>query len=209
MARKKRRSSKFKDSSTVIDIEEARQERQERQEERRRKRQEAAGKGNGKKLSRSGASRSAMSARASSVTAAASGLAASARAAAGQAFGPEPEPEGPSGVRSEHRRMALRRRKQYRNLIILGVLAVLLVLVGFSVGNILMLKHDLHNAQKQQEAYKEEKEQLEQDLQDIDDLQNLEQQARNQMRLIKPGETLYIFPEDMTRQQEYGTEETD
>ena len=49
-------------------------------------------------------------------------------------------------------------------------------------------------------AYQEEKEQLQRDLKEIDDLQNLEEQARNQMRLIKPNETLYIFPENMTQQ---------
>ena len=33
-------------------------------------------------------------------------------------------------------------------------------------------------------------------MEEINDLDHLEEQARDQMRLIKPGETLYIFPED-------------
>ena len=33
-------------------------------------------------------------------------------------------------------------------------------------------------------------------MKEINDLQYLEEQARDQMRLIKPGEMLYIFPEE-------------
>ena len=43
---------------------------------------------------------------------------------------------------------------------------------------------------------------MEKDLQEIDDLENLEEQARNQMRLVKPGETLYIFPENIDQEQQ-------
>ena len=57
-------------------------------------------------------------------------------------------------------------------------------------------------SEKQQEKYKQEKEQMEKDMAELNDLDYLEEQARDQMRLIKPGETLYIFPEDMTEEKE-------
>lgn len=229
MARKKRRSSKFKDGSTVIDIEEARQQRQARHEARseKRKKQEA-----GKKPSRSAALR--MKQETASFDAASMGAARD-QAAQGPTGTDAPAPRersrrkagkaekpgtqgsrakgrdatgtreggqntGRSSIRQDRRKMALRRRKRGRNLFIAGCLAVLAVVVVISLGHIVVLKHDLYTAQKEQTAYEAEKEQLEKDLKLIDDKENLEEQARNQMRLIMPGETLYIFPENMTRQ---------
>lgn len=152
MGRKKRRSSQFKDSSTVIDMEQARKERQA-------KRRKAPPK---KK--------------------------------------PEERQPTVTNERQDRRRMALRRRKQRRMLLVMGVFLGLVILVGFSVGNIIVLKHDLHVAKKQTVEYQAEKEQLQKDLKQINDLENLEEQARDQMRMVKPGETLYIFPEEMTKQ---------
>lgn len=170
MGRKKRRSSKFKDSSTVIDMEEARKERQKERQAKQEKIQARAKKSKKKRNAR------------------------------GES---ESEPKTVvNSARHDRRKMALRRRKRGRNIVILAVAAVVLILLGFSFGNIIMLKHDLHSAEKEQQAYIEEKEQLQKDLKEIDDLDNLEEQARNQMRLIKPGETLYIFPENMTASPE-------
>ncbi|MDO5491955.1 MAG: septum formation initiator family protein [Bacillota bacterium] len=153
MARKKRRSKQFKDSSKIIDMEQARRERQER-------RQKAAGTAGRVKY----------------------------------AEGPR-SPE--SSARHNHRRRMLRQRQKRRRAIIVAAAAVLAVAIGVSFGQILMLRHDLHTAQKQQEEYRQEKEQLEKDMAELNDLDYLEEQARDQMRLIKPGETLYIFPEEM------------
>ena len=179
MAKKKRRSSKFKDSSTVIDMDQARQERQERHEKRSREKRAREEREQKKKELRDEAQPTRTKRSVGRVTNA----------------GPRP---GASGQRLDRRKMTLRRRKRNRQLIFVGVVIALVVLVGFSLGNIIMLKHDLHVAKKEQAEYEEEKAQLEKDVEEMDDLQNLEEQARNQMRLIKPGETLYIFPENMT-----------
>lgn len=157
MARKKRRSKQFKDSSKVIDMEQARKERQERLEKRRK-----------------------------------------ARPPREQTYKKEVGESPPTSARQSRRRTMLRRRKQGRKLLTIAVCAGLIILMSFSVGHILVLKHDLHQAQNQQEEYLEEKKQMEKDMEQIDDLDRLEEQARDQMRLIMPGETLYIFPEDMS-----------
>ena len=44
----------------------------------------------------------------------------------------------------------------------------------------------------------EEKKQLEKELQEVNDLSNVEEQARNQLKLIKPGETIFLFPDSIT-----------
>lgn len=38
-------------------------------------------------------------------------------------------------------------------------------------------------------------------MENISDSDNLEEQARNQLRLIKPGETLYMFSDEFTEQE--------
>lgn len=182
MARKKRRSSKFRDSSTVIDMDQARSQRRSRQQERVRER-EAQQAREQEKQQRKEAARAARNSRTGRL----------------RTFAPR-RPDTPSGERQDRRKVALRRRQNQRRAAALIVAAVIIVVLGFSAGRILVLKHDLHTAQKEQEQYLDEKAQLEKDLKEIDDLQNLEDQARDQMRLIKPGETLYIFPEDMTQQ---------
>ena len=178
MGRKKRRSSKFRDSSLVIDMEQAREERRQRQEKRLREKQEKEERERAKQERReqSGPTRS------------------------GREAPINTSYSGPSSERQDRRRMALRRRRNSRRLIATLAAVFIVVVLGYSVGNILLLKHDLHTAEKEQVAYQEEKEQLQRDLKEIDDLQNLEEQARNQMRLIKPNETLYISPENMTQQ---------
>ena len=184
MGRKKRRSSKFKDSSTVIDMEQARKQRQQRQqkrteekhikEERERSKQERKEERRAPRPTRSGRSM--------------------------EEVREAQERTGTSGERQGRRRIALRRRRKQRRVITIAAVLALVAILGYSVGHILILEHDLHVAKKEQAAYQEEKEQLEKDLQQINDLENLEEQARDQMRLIKPGETLYIFPENMTQQ---------
>lgn len=224
MGRKKRRSSKFKDSSTVIDMEEARRERQQRQQERQKKREkmEAKNKTPRSESRRAAAdagyagSRPASDARsrqaaADAAAAESSGSGTGRGQAQRERYRDDGRPQGSPqmNLRHDRRKMALRRRKRNRTLIIAGVLVALAVMLVFSFGNIIVLKHDLHVAYKEQEKYEEEKEQLVKDLQQINDRENLEEQARDQMRLIMPGETLYIFPEDMAGENAQTDQESD
>ena len=183
MGRKKRRSSKFKDSSTVIDMEQARKERQQRQEKRTQERNIKEERERSKK-ERKEERRAARPTR-------------SGRSA--EALQEAPERTGTLGERQGRRKMALRRRRNQRRAIAVAAVLFIVCILCYSVGHTLVLKHDLHVAKKEQAAYQEEKEQLEKDLKQINDLQNLEEQARDQMRLIRPGETLYISPENMTQ----------
>ena len=62
---------------------------------------------------------------------------------------------------------------------------------------------------EQQEALEKEKAQLEKELSEINDPENIEEQAREQLRLIKKGEYLYVFPEDMIDNEENPEEKAD
>ena len=79
------------------------------------------------------------------------------------------------------------------------IVALALVLFLF-VMNIVSLKREQHDVMQQQQQLEKQKEELQKALEDTDDTENIEEQARNQLRLIKPGETLYLFPEEMTEE---------
>ena len=62
---------------------------------------------------------------------------------------------------------------------------------------------------QQQQQLEKQKEELQKALEDTDDTENIEEQARNQLRLIKPGETLYLFPEEMTEENNSNSSESE
>lgn len=104
-------------------------------------------------------------------------------------------------------KMAIRRsRKRRRALIALLVVAIAGVL-AFSVWSVISLKKEQQDMRDQLEALEKEKAQLEKELSHINDPANLEEQARDQLRLIKKGEYLYIFPEEITEAGKKAEEE--
>ena len=101
-----------------------------------------------------------------------------------------------SDERKLKRKRALRKKQSRRRLIVFVVIAALLVALAFSVTSIIKLKREQHNVRDKQEQLLDEKQQLEQDLDNINDPQSIEDQAREKLKLIKPGETIYIPDED-------------
>ena len=82
----------------------------------------------------------------------------------------------------------------------IAIIVVAIVgMIAFSIFNIISLKREQHEMREQNAELKKEKAQLEKELSEINDPENLEQQARDQLRLIKKGEYIYIFPEEITK----------
>lgn len=98
-------------------------------------------------------------------------------------------------------KMAIRRQKKRRKILIGFIVVCIIGVMSLSLINIISIKKELHDVRIQQEQLKKEKSDLEKELQNINDPENLEEQARNQLRLIKPGETLYMFPDEITEKQ--------
>ncbi|NLD19507.1 MAG: septum formation initiator family protein [Clostridiales bacterium] len=71
-------------------------------------------------------------------------------------------------------------------------------MLGATIFKIVSLNKEKIDTQKHQAELIEEKKTLQKQLDKINDPKNLEEQARDQLRLIKPGEVLYMFPEEMT-----------
>ena len=81
--------------------------------------------------------------------------------------------------------------------------------IALSVFNVIALKKEQKDMREQQEALQKEKAQLEKELSETNDPENVEEQAREQLRLIKKGELLYVFPEEITEAEETEPDEAD
>ena len=97
-----------------------------------------------------------------------------------------------SDERRLKRKRAVRRKQSRRRLIVLGVAAFLIVMLCISIVNILQLKSEEREALKKQEQLKAKQEQMQEELKDADSDENIEDQAREKLKLTKPGETIYI-----------------
>lgn len=93
---------------------------------------------------------------------------------------------------------AIRRRRNRRCLMVAVITLCIIAAIGFSVFNVISLKLEQRDVHKQHQELLNEKEQLKKELDNINAPENLEEQARNQLRLVKPGEFIYLFPDEMT-----------
>ncbi len=97
----------------------------------------------------------------------------------------------------------VRRRKKRRinpvRLIFTVVVVTLLSLSAMSVKNIISLYRENRELTEQNAELEEEKSQLQNELDNADDLEYIEEQARQQLRMVKPGEVLYIIGEEGTK----------
>ena len=81
---------------------------------------------------------------------------------------------------------------------------VVLLVVGLcmSVKNIFDLRAEQKALTEQKEALVVEKKSLEEELENINDYDYIEEQARMQLKLIKPGEILYILDDGTEKDSE-------
>ena len=142
---KRKRSKQFKDSSQVIDIEEARRKRQEQ-----RSRQHKKGRMN--------------------------------------------QPP----VSDRPVRTSIKQAKKRRSIIYAAIIFAIVAVIGVSVYNIFTLKQEQKEIIKQQQALKEQKAELEEELEQLNNPDYIKEQARTQLRLVLPGEKIYVPSADET-----------
>lgn len=97
-----------------------------------------------------------------------------------------------------------RARKWRRFFVYLVVFVVLGTMIGFSLHDIITLKMEERELKKEHARLLKEKEDLQEELKKVNEPDYIEQQARKQLRMILPGETLYILPteEELKEMQE-------
>ena len=138
---KKRRSSQFKDTSQVIDIEEARRKRQEKRQKQQKHRENQ---------------------------------------------------EQTAQKRAAKSRVKAGRRKKY--ITYTAVILFIIAVIGASVLNIITLKAEYKEAELANQQLQQQKEELEQQIKDSGKDKFIEEEARKQLRMVKPGESVYIVP---------------
>ena len=85
------------------------------------------------------------------------------------------------------------------------IVIALIAVVGVSVKNVFDLKAEQQQLKEQNRQLQSEKESLTEELDNVNDLDYIEEQARIQLRMIRPGEILYILND--TENQDNGDEE--
>ena len=143
---KKRRSSQFKDTSQVIDIEEARRKRQEKRQKQQKHR--------------------------------------------------DLQEQLTQQRRAARSRVKAGRRKKVMTYAV--VILCIIAAIGASIWNIIVLKADYNEAKAVNQQLTEEKNALKEQLENSDKDKFIEDEARLQLRMVKPGETVYIVPEQPT-----------
>lgn len=84
-------------------------------------------------------------------------------------------------------------------LILTVIVLVLIAVVGMSVKNIFDLRAEQEELKEQKKDLLQEEQSLKEELKNVNDLDYIEEQARIQLRMIKPGEILYITDDDLKK----------
>ncbi len=107
----------------------------------------------------------------------------------------------------KEKKLSNRQKKQRKNRRLVHFLATLLIvgLLAYSAIDIVSLRMQQKEVLKQNEELKKEKEEKENELKNAEDEEYVRQKARETLKLIMPGETLYVVP---TEEKENNTDTT-
>lgn len=100
--------------------------------------------------------------------------------------------------RRQKKPLSLRQRQQKRRKFItsLAIVFLLMSTLGYSLYKIVSLQIEKNKLKEEQQMLKEERDRLEVESKNVESLDYIEQQAREQLHLVLPGEILYILPEE-------------
>lgn len=100
--------------------------------------------------------------------------------------------------RKTRKKIRINRGRMAMTVIVIFLIAVL----GMSVKNIFVLQSEKRALTAEKEALLLEKESLQDELKNVSDTEYIEEQARIQLKLIKPGEILYILENDKDKEDD-------
>lgn len=86
-------------------------------------------------------------------------------------------------------------KRNRKRLIYAGIMLGIAFLVGFSLYQDLSLRHEYKRVVEENKALTLQKERLKEELKNINSPEYIEQQARDQLKLVRPGEVMYILPD--------------
>ena len=94
------------------------------------------------------------------------------------------------------KRKKSRRKVSALNIAYWVIVVALIVTIGFVIKNIISLHMEKNRLEKQEQELLNTKEELNAELKNVDDLEYIEEQARKLLKMIKPGEVLYVLEGD-------------
>ncbi|MGN0658142.1 MAG: septum formation initiator family protein [Emergencia sp.] len=101
---------------------------------------------------------------------------------------------------SRQERTAAVRRKRIRlnkgRIALTVIVIVLIAVLGMSIKNVFSLRAEQKELEQKNKELNTEKEALQEELKNVNELEYIEEQARIQLKLIKPGEILYILEDE-------------
>lgn len=85
-------------------------------------------------------------------------------------------------------------KRNRRRLIYCCVIIGIMVAIGVSIFHVYLLQKEYNETIAQQKTLEAKKQRLTEELGNVSNPEYIEQQARQQLKMIKPGEVLYILP---------------
>lgn len=95
-------------------------------------------------------------------------------------------------------------KKARRRMVYFFIFLFILCLIGVSAFNIISLKLTEAKTIKEQQELLEQKDKLEKIYSQVNSPEYIEQQARQQLRMIRPGEILYVLPDKDAKKDKGG-----
>jgi cell division protein FtsB len=96
-------------------------------------------------------------------------------------------------------------KKARRRMVYFVIFLVILGIIAASVINIISLKLTEAKTLKEQQALLDRRTRLEKIYSQVNSPEYIEQQARQQLKMIKPGEILYVLPEENQKKKTTGS----
>ncbi len=94
-------------------------------------------------------------------------------------------------------------------LILTVIVVILIAVVGMSIKNVFDLRAEQKSLQEENQNLLQQQEALEAELENVNDLEYIEEQARIQLRMIKPGEILFVSDKEQDKDDSNGNDEKD
>ena len=94
-------------------------------------------------------------------------------------------------------------------LILTVIVVILIAVVGMSVKNVFDLRAEQKNMQEKNQNLLQQQDALKAELENVNDLEYIEEQARIQLRMIKPGEILFVLDKEQDKDNNDGTDQED
>ncbi|MGN0710187.1 MAG: septum formation initiator family protein [Anaerovoracaceae bacterium] len=86
-------------------------------------------------------------------------------------------------------------QKNRRRLVYGGVVLCIAAIIGVSIFKVYSLKQEYSDIIKENQALQQEKEDLREELGNVNNPEYVEEQAREQLKMVKLGEVMYILPQ--------------